>query len=641
MRFPERARAVKGASAIHLPDCRARRDAYFALSAADRRELVLRIAQEGPGAIDAFVKEREAEGDSSIAQRVKRLKEELMRRAEELRERLAGGFAERAKAEEARYQAAFAELASERDAKAEKLRRLESSEARFLEEALRGSAVVNLILSAPPPEKLSLGARVRRFLFRLLAFLLAPLRWLLRAIFGAQRKPSKSITIASPVGGSLGVDVEARAGAAYLGSPELRRRVKERLRASPARERVRRAWERLLGREDYESIARRVAMEMIEEEARAKRGEYQREEKSLADELARISEEEERRRAELAGRLRDLAAQREMEAERLERELADLPERTVKEEILDELTTTGLLRERGGKLLPTLQFLDKFGALVYQDEARAGAGKGGASGAYAEGEGTFTRDPLRSHVELAHMDVVASVTRSRVRHPHVRHLTEDDVLVYREDREALQHVIIVLDRSGSMEENGRLDAAKRAALALAHAVRRENPRNRVDFIAMSTSVERIDAMGVWEAEPRGFTNTGGALRLARDLVKEARSERALVYLVTDGLPEAYTAPEKVPEGESRRPKLVDVAGHPDRARKFALEQAGALRDTPGFGSFVCLLLEPEDEMYVKAADDIARELSGRVVKLSPSELAGAMIRAYEGGAPPAVAARAR
>ncbi|MHB8605647.1 MAG: VWA domain-containing protein [Thermoplasmatota archaeon] len=616
---------------IALPDCTGVAEPFFSLTPEEKRALVLRIAQDGPGAIDAFIREREEAGDSLIARKLKRLREELLRRAEELRARLAGGFGERSREVQAGYERAYAALESERAAAEARLTRLRADEDAALGALLASGETARLVLDAPlaPP---TVWQRVKRVLFRVLAFLLAPLRWFLR-LFAKRRdaKPphDKRVVFAVPLPGRLGVDLDARVGAAYAGSPALRRRVKGRLRAAPPRERLRRAWERLLGREDYESIAKRALSEMLAEEAEEKRRGIRDEESSLANEMQRLLEAERRARDDAAARMADLDAEREAEAARIERELASAPEREVKEGILDELKGSGLLSERGGKLVPTLAFMDRFSALIYADEARAlGGGRGMSSGAYAEGEGTFVREPLRTSVEASHMDPVASLVRARQRHPHIRHLTEDDLLIYREEREALSHVVIILDTSGSMEESGRMEAAKRAALALSAAVKAEHPRNRVDFIAMSTGVKRIDALGVWESEPRGFTNTGAALRLAADLLKDAKSERGLVYLVTDGLPEAYTV-----AGE-------DVAGHPDKAKKFALDQAARLKKTPGFGAFVCLLLEPDDEMYVKAARELAKALDGRVVPVAPAELAKTMLREFQRGSPE-VAARTR
>ena len=119
---------------------------------------------------------------------------------------------------------------------------------------------------------------------------------------------------------------------------------------------------------------------------------------------------------------------------------------------------------------------------------------------------------------------------------------------------------------------------------------------------MDTSVRTATLRDVWETAPRGFTNHGAALRLAREAVRRRRSDRALVYVITDGLPEAFTK-----DGQ-------DVAGHPEKAMAYAKEQARLLKRERVAG-FVMLLLEPKDERYVKAARElesavgtIAREL---------------------------------
>ncbi|MFA5861235.1 MAG: VWA domain-containing protein, partial [Candidatus Thermoplasmatota archaeon] len=325
--------------------------------------------------------------------------------------------------------------------------------------------------------------------------------------------------------------------------------------------------------------------------------------------------EESQRRDDNEKQLRE---QLEKDARELEDALRNAPEREVKDAIVDELKAAGLLRETAQGLSGTLQLIDRFASLVYEDEMRTMGGRSGAAtGEYAEGEGHYIRGPLRSAVETSRMDILASRIRARSRHPHVKHMVDDDVVVYREERTSAMHVVLIVDRSGSMEENGRLDAAKRATLALHHAVRRRNARNRVDILLMDTSVRPATLRDVWETEPTGFTNTGAALRLARELARRRHSDRLLVYLVTDGLPEAYTR-----AGE-------DVAGHPDKAMAYAREQAKLLRRERGLAGFVMLLLEPEDERYVKAAEALAKEAGGRVQKVDPKELASTLLRSFE------------
>ena len=595
---------------LSLPDCRGRADP-FALSPEDRRELVRRIAEHGPGAIDDFIREREAAGDSAIAQRVRRLREELLRRAEELKKRLAGEFREKEEAIEAAYRARLAELQDRERMLREDLDRLRSGEGAALQAALRANPAIGIALDANVAARPPWWRRALRWLAKLLRVLLFPILWLLRLVT-PKRKAPEAVGLALPTAG---------VGDLYLANAEFRAAVKERLRAAPTSEKVRRAWERLLGREDYESLVRKAMQQMMIEEAERVKRDTQARAASLEETLADILERERQAAAERAGAGEAIEREREAEARRLEEALRNAPEAEVKEAIVDELVAAGLLR--GATLLPTMQFLDRFAAMVYQEETARGGGQG-AAGEYAEGEGHYRREPLRSAMEISRMDIPASLLRARSRHPHVRRMTEDDVVIYREERESLTQVVLIVDRSGSMEENGRMEAAKRAALALHHAVKARNPRNRVDLLLMDTSLRKVSLREVWETEPRGFTNTGAALRMARGFCD--RRGRTLVYLITDGLPEAYTK-----DGE-------DVAGHPQKAMAYAKEQARLLRRESGLAGFVMLLLEPKDEMYVKAAEELAREAGGRVLPVDPGELARTLLKQFESRpaqAPPA------
>ncbi|HVM44719.1 MAG TPA: VWA domain-containing protein, partial [Candidatus Thermoplasmatota archaeon] len=583
---------------LSLPDCKDRADP-FALSAEDRRELVRRIAEHGPGAIDDFIREREAQGDSSIAARVRKLREELVARAEEMKRRLTGEFREREEAIEAAYRARLAELQDRERMLREDLDRLRAGEGAALQAALRAAPGLGIALDANVAARPPWWRRALRFLAKALRVLLFPLLWLLRLLTPRRRAPD-AVGLAVPVAG---------VGDLYLANAQFRAAVRERLRAAPPAERVRRAWERLLGREDYESLARKAMQQMMaEEQARVQR-ETQARAATLEDTLADVMERERQAAAERTGATSALEREREAEARRIEEALRNAPEAEVKEAIVDELVAAGLLR--GPTLLPTMQFMDRFAAMVYHEESTRGGARG-ATGEYAEGEGHYRREPLRSAMEISRMDIPASLLRARSRHPKVRHMMEDDVVIYREERESLLQVVLIVDRSGSMEENGRMEAAKRAALALHHAVKAQNPRNRVDVLLMDTSLRKVTLREVWETQPTGFTNTGAALRLARGLC--AQRGRTLVYLITDGLPEAYTK-----DGE-------DVAGHPEKAMAYAKEQARLLKRERGLAGFVMLLLEPRDEMYVKAAQALAKEAGGRVVPVDPNELARTLLK---------------
>lgn len=595
---------------VALPDCRGYEDP-FTLSAEDRRELVRRIAEKGAAAIDEFVREREAAGDSLIARKVQKLREELMRRAEELKRRLSGEFAEREEAIEAEYRARLAQLQSEEAALRGDLERMRGPG--DLAALLRASPVLGIALSDDRVARAPWWRRLLAGLAKALRILLFPVLWLLRLLLPKRKSPDRAAFVVPGGGGSIPL---SRAGDLYLSDAGFREAVKSRLRAAPARERLLRAWERLLGLEDYESLAQKAMAQMVAEEAEKAERERARESRRIEETLGEVLQREEEARRRRALSARELREEAEREARRIEEALRNAPEQEVKDAIVDELKSAGLLKEGAKGLMPTMQFMDRFAALVYDEEAAGGASRA-ATGEYAEGEGHYLREPLRSAIEMSRMDIPATLLRARSRHPNVRRLTDDDVVVYREERTGVLHVVLIVDRSGSMEENGRMDAAKRAALALHHAVKAQNPRNKVDILLMDTSVRKVSLRDVWETEPRGFTNTGAAIRLARDLAE--RQGRTLVYLITDGLPEAYTK-----EGE-------DVAGHPKKAMDYAKAQARELVRERGFAGFVMLLLEPETEMYVKAAEELAREAHGRVVPVDPHELARTLLRQFDAG----------
>lgn len=607
---------------VVLPDCKGEYDT-FGLTPEERRELVRRIAAEGAGAIDAFIREKEAQGDSTIARKVQKLKEELMRRAEDLRRRLRDDFGGKEAAAEAEYRARLAELQSREMEARRDLDRLRGATPAELEAALRANPVVGLALDSNVVARAPWWRRALRALAKVLRILLFPLLWLLRLLTPARRKPDH-VAIALP---GVGGTALSRAGDLYMGDPSFRREVKARLKAAPPSERMRRAWERLLGREDYETLARKAMESILAEEAERASARQKASEQALEERLGEILEREREAQAEREGGAKRLAEEREREAEALEEALRNAPETQVKEAIVDELKAAGLLRGTGADLVPTLQFMDRFAALVYDEETKGGsAGARGSAGEYAEGHGHYVRGQMRTAIEASRMDIPASLLRARSRHPKVRHLFEDDVVVYREEREDSLQVVLIVDRSGSMEERGRMEAAKRAAFALHHAVKARNPRSKVHLLLMDTSVRPVSLREIWDAQPRGFTNTGAALRIAREHASRSRNGRTLVYLVTDGLPEAYTK-----EGE-------DVAGHPEKAMAYAKAQAKELARERNLAGFVMLLLEPKDEMYVKAAEALAKEARGRVVPVDPQELARTLLRQFEGAETVAAAA---
>ncbi len=333
-------------------------------------------------------------------------------------------------------------------------------------------------------------------------------------------------------------------------------------------------------------------------------------------ELSRKGKEDEAQAKRTANDLAREAQEAEKEAARRAEEMARAG---VERRVKDELQERGWARERGGQMAITYALVEKFARLVLEEESRAlpeglrMSVKGSAS------TGIYEKGRLRLLDEVARLDIVGSLVESRLRGS--RHLIEDASYVYREIRSESVHAVLMLDTSGSMSEGEKLPAAKKAFLALYMAIRRRYPDAVLDVVTFDNRVKVLDLVALWEAKPGAFTNTGEALHVAHELLASSRAHRKEIYLITDGLPEAYTD-EK---GDVK-------SGNLPRALDSALQRATELR-TVGPLAATLVLLKSDDPSFEKAARAIARVLGGSVVITDPKKLAFELLVRFVGGQP--------
>lgn len=319
----------------------------------------------------------------------------------------------------------------------------------------------------------------------------------------------------------------------------------------------------------------------LEKEAEAKRRAAEAQRRRLEAER-----EEARRRAEFDTEARV----REGEERRLERELKE----------------RGFVAERAGELVVTYGLVERFARILLEEETRRLPGdirlslKGGGS------TGVYEKARLRRPEEVAHLDLPGSLLAARL--VGSRHIDESTSYIYREVTSERVHIVLAFDRSGSMSESGKLEAAKKALLALYVAVRRRYPDATVDLLAFDNEVRVLDLVELWECSPGAFTNTAEALRAAHLLLQSSRASRREFYLITDGLPEAYTDDE----GRVR-------SGQLDVALEHALERARELATVTPLRSTVILLKSDHPE-YETAARSVARTLGGEMVVTEPGNL---------------------
>jgi len=406
-----------------------------------------------------------------------------------------------------------------------------------------------------PPPRPGIGARIRAAFARFLAWL--------RSLFGRQRR-------APP--------------------PRVERRLPVAIASADGR---------ALGASELGDALARLSTTQQDELSHAVTGSIQRQERELeraAEEKRRAAEaqrrllEEERREAERRAAADTESRVRAGEERRLERELKE----------------RGFVAERGGELAVTYGLVERFARLLLEEESHRLPGdirlslRGGGS------TGVYEKARLRRAEEVARLDLPSSLLAARL--AGQRHIDEATSYVYREVTSERVHVVLAFDRSGSMSENGKLEAAKKALLALYVAVRRRYPDATIDVFAFDNEVQVLDLVELWECKPGAFTNTAEALRAAHLLLRSSRASRRELYLITDGLPEAYT-------GEDGRVH----SGQLDVAMEHALDRARELATVTPLKSTV-ILLKSEHPEYETAARTVARTMGGDLVVTDPVRL---------------------
>lgn len=331
-----------------------------------------------------------------------------------------------------------------------------------------------------------------------------------------------------------------------------------------------------------------------------------------------LRKEAEAKRRDAEAQRRALNAEKEEIRRRAQRDEAGWIRDAERRRVDRELEERGLVVPHGEGLAVTYALVERFARLLLEEENRTLSAsvrlslKGGGS------TGVYEKARLRVPEEIAHLDISSSLVASRL--AGLRHIDERTSLVYREVTSERAHVVLALDKSGSMAEGEKLPAAKKALLALYSAVRRKYPDAQVDVIAFDNEVRVLDLLQLWECPPGSFTNTGEALRTAFYLLRNSRATRRELFLLTDGLPESYTdADGTVKSGN------LDVALANALARAHELAAVQPLR-------FTLLLLKSEHPEYEKAARLLTRALRGELIVTEPRRLAFEMLVRWAGGA---------
>jgi len=592
-----------------LPDCEELDELSMELTPLQEQQLIAELAEKGLDALDEFMK-REREKGGLLARKLKKLRERLEAQARKLRERKDGELSEEERLMQKGLMEEISGLKLNRERAVAAYEDYSGISSMELENAIKDDAFLNLLKDLPEVEDgKGWRERLSDFIYRVRLLLLRFWKWLLRLLgIGRKiktRKDGHTIVFASAAGQQLAYELDASVARALTSETDFKKRLDRELDRKGGMSR----WRRRPDDEDYREAAKRMVEEELKLKEQKKMEEIERKKAELKERIEDVKQEQGKRLRQAEEDRRAMMERYEREMEQLEKNVRERPGELLRNSLVRELKTSGYLAEdEEGELIVTTALVQRFADIVLAGELQQlPSGVQARFGSSENREGIYEKDRMLMSAEASRMDIVESLIHARLYHPEDRHIADDDIVINRELTGSKTHVIILMDRSDSMHENNRMLAAKKAVLALYRAVMRKGTQNIVDVVGFDTTVDIIDLMEVWRAEPRGFTNTAGALHMANRLFRESRADIRLVYLITDGLPEAYT-----------NSKGEDVASSPGKCLPFAVEEARRLEKA----RLTILLLEPGDPMYMTAAEKIAEATRhSRIIVTDPNALA--------------------
>jgi len=592
-------------SRFSLPDCDS--DSYIPIRLGDQEKLSLfsNLARDGYQGLDGFL-------DDALSANT-----QLSRTAERLRKRMDRVVDEKKRQLLKRQDLELRKLNSDFLNRSESLRSKIGGDGLsgydlykddHLEDFLLDDPLMELVLEMDEMEirrRLTVWERIRAFFLKPAEALRRFWRWI-RHLFkkkGQDDEESRGnrfkVLLNFPNLRGLTSRMDARMDNAIMTSPAFRIKLKNELRRRGAGKKG--------GGDDVDHMLEDYLRERMAKRKRALKGKG-----SKRSRLKELEKHHKRMDRERKRRLSQLKRKHERELGDIDVERHRAPRQIIKHQLEKDLFRFGYLKKSAGGVVVTSELIDRFAEVIFTSEVMKIPKRHRTQLGISSNElGMYEKGRLRTQDEISRMDMVESVIQSRINAGRFGKLMEDDVVTRRSIRGSASHVILVMDKSGSMEENGRIDAAKRSVLALYKAILFHNPANRVDVFLMDTRVKSVELMDVWRAEPGGFTNTSEALKKACSVLKHSRAEKRTVYLITDGLPEAYTV-----SGKAR-------AGDLDKALALANDEAKNLGKVPA--TLAIFLLEPEKPMYVDATRKLAQAANGSVIVADPKNLAPSLL----------------
>ncbi len=188
-------------------------------------------------------------------------------------------------------------------------------------------------------------------------------------------------------------------------------------------------------------------------------------------------------------------------------------------------------------------------------------------------------------------------------------LKRSDFMVYETKKQGSLSIGVIIDKSGSMRENSKLDAAIDTAMALYELVKRKYPEDKLRFFVFTDEAKEVERWEILDASVgSGYTDIRAGLFAFR---KASRRD--------EGTREAYLITDAEPNYENGVHVGFDVAA------KGIIEEAESYRRE---GIMLKIVMLDKKRYLREFASLMAKKSLGKVLFVDPSDLSRVVIKDY-------------
>ncbi|KJR40832.1 von Willebrand factor, type A domain protein [Candidatus Magnetoovum chiemensis] len=116
-------------------------------------------------------------------------------------------------------------------------------------------------------------------------------------------------------------------------------------------------------------------------------------------------------------------------------------------------------------------------------------------------------------------------------------IDKTDLLSYKRHFQERSNVLVAIDCSKSMQQDKKLEHAKKAAISFHYYKSSHSPQSKIEFVAFNDRITKVNPLELFSLKAQGMTHTAELLNFAFNYFNKANKERCEFYIITDGYPQ--------------------------------------------------------------------------------------------------------